>query len=127
MMPSRMMAMRSAMVSASSWSWVTITVALERPGQHLLDLAAHGLAQLDVEPAQRLVEEEAVGVANDGARHRDALLLALGDLAGQPVEHARSRCRVSADLAHAPLALGRRVTLVMEREGDVLRRPSATG
>ena len=29
--PSFMMAMRLAMVSASSWSWVTITVALERP------------------------------------------------------------------------------------------------
>ena len=87
--PSRMMAMRSAMVSASSWSWVTITRRLGEAGQHLLDLAAHGLAELDVEAAERLVEEEAVRIAHDGARDRDALLLALGDLSRQAVEDCR--------------------------------------
>ena len=61
---------------------------LGEAGQHALDLAAHGLAQFDVEAGQRLVEQEAVGVAHDRAGHRDALLLPFGDLAGQPVEHA---------------------------------------
>ena len=56
-------------------------------GQHLLDLAAHGLAQLHVEARQRLVEQEAVGIADDGAADGDALLLALGELARQAVEH----------------------------------------
>ena len=32
---------------------------LVEPGQHLLDLAAHGLAQLHVEARERLVEQEA--------------------------------------------------------------------
>ena len=86
-MPSRMMAMRSAMVSASSWSWVTMTVALERLGQHFLDLAAHGMAQFDIEARQRLVEQEAIGIAHDGAGHGDALLFAFRNLARHAVEH----------------------------------------
>ena len=55
---------------------------LVEAGQQLLDLAAHGLAQLHVEPAERFVEQEAGRVAHDGAGHGDALLLALGELAG---------------------------------------------
>ena len=64
-----------------------MTVAFESPDKHFLDLPAHGLAQFDVEPAQRLVEQKAVGVADDGAGDRHALFLAFGDLAGQPVQN----------------------------------------
>ena len=53
--------------------------------QHLLDLAAHGLAQLHVQARERLVEQEALGVADDRAPDRDPLLLALGELTGQAV------------------------------------------
>ena len=60
---------------------------LGKAGEHFLDLPAHGLAQLDVEPGQRLVEQEAVGIADDGAGDRDALFLAFGNLARQAVEN----------------------------------------
>ena len=60
---------------------------LGKAGKHFLDLAAHGLAQLDIKTRQRLVEEEAIRIADDGASHRDPLLLAFGDLVGQAVEH----------------------------------------
>ena len=140
--PSRMMAMRSAMVSASSWSWVTITVALERPGSTSLIWPRIGLAQLDVEARQRLVEEEAVGIADDGAAHRDALLLALGELARQAVEDvgrgagcratsatrlARSRPRRAARRAaerrcSRATVRGRIERVELEHHGDVALR-----
>ena len=117
--PSRMIAVRLAMVSASSWSWVTITVALREALEHFLDLAAHGLAQLDVETRQRLVEQEAVGVADDGAGDGDALLLAFGDLAGQAVEDMGELQRFG-DRPDAAVALGRGQALGVEREAEVL-------
>ena len=66
---------------------MTITVAFDEAPQHRLDVAAHGLAQLDVEAPQRLVEQEAVGIAHHRARDGDALLLALRELVRQPVEN----------------------------------------
>ncbi len=42
---------------------------------HLLDLGAHLDAQFGVEIGQRLVEQEDLGVADDGAAHRDTLAL----------------------------------------------------
>ena len=46
----------------------------------LLDLGAHLDAQLGVEIRQRLVEQEHLRFAHDGAAHRDALPLAAGEL-----------------------------------------------
>ncbi len=46
-----------------------------------LDLGAHLHAQLGVEVGQRLVEEEHLRIAHDGAAHGDALALAAGELA----------------------------------------------
>jgi hypothetical protein len=43
-----------------------------------LDLGAHVDAQLGVEVRQRLVEQEDLGLADDGAAHGDALALAAG-------------------------------------------------
>ena len=62
---------------------------------HLLDLDPHLHAQLGVEVGQRLVEQEHLRVAHDGAAHRDALALAAGQLLRlavdqlDDVEHAR--------------------------------------
>ena len=53
---------------------------------HLLDLGAHLHAQLGVEVRQRLVEQEHLGIAHDGAAHGDALALAAGELLGLAVE-----------------------------------------
>jgi hypothetical protein len=47
----------------------------------LLDLHAHLATQLRVEIRQRLVEEEHLRPAHDGAAHGDALTLAAGELA----------------------------------------------
>ena len=47
----------------------------------LLDLGAHGDAELGVEVRQRLVEQEHLRVAHDGAPHGDALALAARELA----------------------------------------------
>ena len=47
----------------------------------LLDLRAHLHAQLGVEVRERLVEQEHLRIAHDGAAHGDALALAAGELA----------------------------------------------
>ena len=52
------------------------------------DLGAHRHAELGVEVRERLVEEEDRRVAHDGAAHRDALALAAGELARQPLQIA---------------------------------------
>ena len=44
------------------------------------DLEAHLLAQVGVEVRQRLVEQQHLGLDDDGARERHALLLAAGQL-----------------------------------------------
>ena len=56
------------------------------PLVQLLDLDAHGDAELGVEVGQRLVEEEDLRVADDGAAHGDALALAAGELLRVAVE-----------------------------------------
>ena len=60
-----------------------------------LDLGAHGHAQLGVEVGQRLVEQEDLRVAHDGAAHGDALALAARELARVAVEQG-VRPRMSA-------------------------------
>ncbi len=50
------------------------------------DLDAHRDAQRGVEVGQRLVEQEDLGIAHDGAADGDALALAAGKLLGQAVE-----------------------------------------
>ena len=69
---------------------------------HLLDLGAHLHAQLGVEVGERLVEQEDLGIAHDGAAHGDALALAAGELARPAlqelgdVEDARGVARPAA-------------------------------
>ena len=53
---------------------------------HLLDLGAHLHAQLGVEVGKRLVEQEHLGIAHDGAAHGDALALAARELLGLAVQ-----------------------------------------
>ena len=78
--PSDITTRRSAMISASSWSCVTITVVMPSLLLQLADLHAHRLAQLGVEVRQRLVEQQHVGPDDQRARQRDALLLAAREL-----------------------------------------------
>ena len=76
-------AMRSAVVIASSWSWVTKIVVMPRLPLQREQLVAHLHAQLRVEVRQRLVEQQHLRLDREGARERDALLLAAGELAGR--------------------------------------------
>ena len=62
----------------------------------LLELDAHLDAQLGVEVGQRLVEQEHLRMAHDGAAERDALALAAGELARLAARGARSMPRMSA-------------------------------
>ena len=77
---------RSASVIASTWSCGDVDRGGAHLLVHLLDLDAHLHAQLGVEVGQRLVEQEHLGVAHDGAAHGDALALAAGELLGLAVE-----------------------------------------
>ncbi len=52
----------------------------------LLDLGPHGDAQLGVEIGQRLVEQEHLRIAHDGATHGDALALPARELARVAVQ-----------------------------------------
>ena len=56
-----------------------------------LDLGAHRDAQLGVEVGQRLVEQEHLRVAHDGAAHGDALALAARQLPGIALEQRGQR------------------------------------
>jgi hypothetical protein len=51
----------------------------------LLQLGAHALAQLRIEVAERLVEQQDLRLDHQAARQRDPLLLAAGQLVRQPV------------------------------------------
>ncbi len=62
---------------------------------HFFDLDPHLDPKLGVQVGQRFVKQKNLGVANDGATHRDALALAAGKLLGlavdqlDDIEHAR--------------------------------------
>ena len=94
--PSRMTTMTSLIVSASSWSWVTYTNVIPTSRWSGLELELHLLAQLEVEGAQRLVEEQHGGLVDERPGEGDPLLLAARQLpgpalavAGEPDERER--------------------------------------
>ena len=70
----------SAMVMASSWSWVTWMKVRPDLGLDALELDLHLAAQLEVERAERLVEQQHLRVVDQGPGQRDALLLPAGEL-----------------------------------------------
>ena len=72
--------MRSAMVIASSWSWVTTTKVRPEILLQVHQLELRLLAQLLVERAERLVEQQHLGPLGDRAGQRHALALAAGKL-----------------------------------------------
>ena len=88
MRPSFITAMRSAMVIASTWSWVTYTVVVFRRWCSALISARIATRSLASRFDKRLVEQEHLRVAHDRPSHRDALALAAGQLARIAVQVA---------------------------------------
>ena len=86
---------------------------------HLLDLGAHLHPELGVEVRQRLVEQEHLGIAHDGAAHGDALALAAGELLGLAVEQLRD-VEDAGRLVDALLDLGLGKALEPQPERHVL-------
>ena len=65
---------------ASSWSWVTWMKVMPDLVLDPLELDLHLPTQLEVEGAERLVEQQHLGLVDQGPGQRDALLLATGEL-----------------------------------------------
>ena len=95
----------SAIVMASSWSWVTWMKVQPDLGLDALELDLHLATQLEVERAERLVEQQHLGAVDHGAGQRDPLLLAPGELgrlaAGEVRSSAPGRARSAASVAAA--------------------------
>ena len=83
-----MTTMTSAIVIASSWSCVTWTNVIPHVVLDPLQLELHLLAQLQVERAERLVEQQHARPVDERAGERDALLLAARQLARLAVAEA---------------------------------------
>ena len=134
---------RSAMVMASIWSWVT-KIRWAEPALQKLDLGAHLDPELGVEVRERLVEEEDLGLADEGAADGDALPLPAREVPracgrggdrGRGGARPRPRARdVALGAAHAQgvadvLAHGhvRVEGVVLEHHGDVAQTGAAVG
>src|SRR6266702_1552197 len=90
-----------------------------QPLVQFLDFGTHCDAQLGIEVGQRLVEQEHLRIADDGAAHRDALALAARQLPGITVEQRRQR----QDFRGAPDAAGDFLRLgaaQLEREAHIV-------
>ena len=84
-----------------------------------LDLGAHVDAQLGVQVGQRLVEQEALRIAHDGAPQRDALALAARQRARLAVEQALDAQDAGGAL-HALVDVRARELAHLQRERHVL-------
>ena len=89
------------------------------PRLEQLELELHLFAQLPVERAERLVEQQHGGAVDEGARERDALLLAAGELRGLAVGEAAHLHQVER-LRHALADLGLGRAALLQAVGDVL-------
>ena len=114
-----MTAIRSAIVIASSWSCVTWTNVIPTSCWIALQLELHLLAQLQVERAERLVEQQDARAVDQRAGERDPLLLAARELARlAPVEPGEAD--ELEDFEHALPQLAAAHALAAQPEGDVL-------
>ncbi len=122
------MAMRSQSVSASSWSWVTKMVVMPIVALDPLQLDLHLVAQLLVERAERLVEQQHARLGDERAGERDALLLAAGQLVRMAVARACRAARGRAPSATRRRDLGlRRRPRTRQAEGDIVGDASYGG
>ena len=95
-------AIRSLIVSASSWSCVTKTNVMPSSRCRCLSCDLHLLAQLLVERAERLVEQQHLGLEGQGAGERDALALAARELRRAARFSKPESCTSAEGLGDAP-------------------------
>ena len=114
-----MTAMRSDIVIASSWSWVTKMKVMPDFLLDPLELDLHLLAELEVEGAQRLVQEQHRRAVDQRPRERDALRLPARDLVRLAVLEAGQLDELEhlGDAAAHLVLVG---AAAPEPEGDVL-------
>ncbi len=112
---------RSAMVIASSWSWVTKMKAMPSACCSCLSSICMRLRSFRSSALSGSSSSSSLGRFDQRARERDALLLAAGELARQPVRHAfqadQRRAPRDAQLAaprHCDAAAARAVGDVVE-------------
>ena len=120
MRPLRISTTWSAMVIASTWSWVTYSMVMPRRRCKRADFAPHLDAQLGVEIGERLIHQADRGLRHDGAAERDALLLPAGELRGLAIEQLPEPEDAGGAL-QARRPLGARHIAHLEAEQDVLR------
>jgi hypothetical protein len=113
----------SAIANASNWSWVTRSAGDARILQDRAHLDRQALAQVDVEVAERLVEQQELGLRRQRARQRDALLLA----ARQLVRVRARRVGQADELEHAVRARRRARRAELAKPNATLRDTSRCG
>ncbi|MCY1239821.1 hypothetical protein D9M72_526360 [compost metagenome] len=86
----------------------------------LLDLGAHLRAQLRIEVRQRLVEQEDIRLAHDGAAHGDALALAAGKL-------RRPAFQQMAEIENGSRLVDTRLDVFGRAPGDLQRKAHVFG
>ena len=89
---------------------------------HLADRAAQLFANLRVQRAERLVEQQHFGLVRECARDGDALLLAAGELRRQAIVHALERDQAQQLLA--TLRAGRRRCMRRTRSANSMFSPT---
>ena len=85
-----------------------------------LELGLHLLAELEVEGAERLVEQQHLGLVDQRAGERDALALAAGEL-GRPAQAEAAERHQLEHRRRAPVALGPGHALDHQAVGDVVQ------
>ena len=109
----------SDMTSASRWSWVTLMVVTPSSRWMRRNSSCMSSRSFRSRASERLVEQQQVGLEDQGAGDRDALLLAAGKL----VRAARAEAAEPDQLEIALDPLGdaaRRKTTHAQRIGDIV-------
>ena len=113
--------MRVASVIASSWSWVTTMKVTPSCLLDVDELELRVLAQLLVERAERLVEQQQLRPLDQRARQRHALPLAARELVRLALRELRPSLHELEDLARRASSISRlRHLVLLEAERDVL-------
>ena len=88
--------MRSLIVNASTWSWVTYTIVGRELAMHLDQLELDALSQAAIEGAERLVHQQELRFEHNGSGERYPLLLSSRQLARILVDLIRELDEIQA-------------------------------